>query len=202
MSACVAAAACARNGDPVRSKGTDESLSPLGREIAWLGDLHQPEGVKYDPDLDVFFISNMVGYGSDHDGNGYIVEASAGDLANAKIFAESGKAGAVLDAPKGMTLHGDTLWVADIDVLRGFNRKTGLPVATIDLRPLGAVLLNDVTVGGDGAIYITPSNVIGPADIGFDTRRNRVAVPVGLLNQVQLWQMPSEISNQGDSGNF
>ena len=32
-----------------------------------------------------------------------------------------------LDAPKGMAIVGDTLWVADIDAVRGFNRKTGGP---------------------------------------------------------------------------
>ena len=306
IGAC-AISACARNTDVVRPKGTDESLPPLGTEIAWLGDLHQPEGVKYDPDQDVFFISNMVGFGSDHDRNGYIVKVSADNLSRSKVFVESGKAGAILDAPKGMTLHGDTLWVCDIDVLRGFSRTTGVALATIDFRPLGAVLLNDVTLGGDGAIYITDtgilmtdkgvihtgpdrifvvrngrpsvmaegdalkrpngivwdkelgklvyvsfdpfhsavysvdanrerrtlatgngkfdgveplgkgrflvaswndssvrivgngfnrrvaSNVMGPADIGFDTKRNRLAVPIGQLNQMQLWQMPATL---------
>jgi sugar lactone lactonase YvrE len=305
-------AACSRmNGDSdsiVRPKGTDDSTAPLGREIAWLGDLHQPESVKYDPEQDVFFISNMVGFGSAHDGNGYIVEVSAGNLANSKVFAESGKAGVVMDAPKGMTIHGDTLWVCDIQVLRGFNRKTGLPLATIDFRPNGAVLLNDVTIGGDGGIYITDTgilmtptgvihtgpdrifavhngtvsvvaqgnqlgepngivwdkerktlvavsfdpfhsmvytvsptgerrkladgkgkfdgieplghghylvtswndssvrvlgngmdsrvadNVMSPADIGFDTRRNHLAIPIGPLNQMQLWQLPPNLS--------
>src|SRR2546426_3743544 len=28
-------------------------------------------------------------------------------------------------SPKGMALNGDTLWVADIDVVRAFNAKTG-----------------------------------------------------------------------------
>src|SRR6478672_2907531 len=172
--AALLASACARNTDTVRPKGTDESLAPLGREIAWLGDLHQPEGVKYDPEQDVFFISNMVGYGSDHDKNGYIVEVSAGNLANSKVFAENGKAGVVLDAPKGMTLHGDTLWVADIDLLRGFNRKTGMPIGTIDLRPLGAVLLNDVTIGGDGAIYITDTGILMTDKGGIHTGPDRI----------------------------
>src|SRR4051812_7531292 len=119
----VVAAACSRTADTVRSKGTDESLAPLGREVAWLGDLHQPESVKYDSDQDVFFITNMVGFGSVKDANGYIVQVSAGNLANSKVFIESGKNGVVLDAPKGMAIHGDTLWVCDIDVLRAFNRK-------------------------------------------------------------------------------
>jgi sugar lactone lactonase YvrE len=289
----------------VKPKGEDEAKAPIGRQIAWLGDLHQPESVKYDAEQDMFFISNMVGFGSDKDANGYIVMVKANDLSIGKVFAESGKGGVVLDAPKGMAIHGDTLWVCDIDVMRAIHRKTGLSLGTIDLKPLGALLLNDVTFGGDGAMYITDTgilmtskgviyrgadkifavrngtptvvsagaslmrpngitwdkesnrlvvvtfdpfhsqmysysptgerrllgsgngkfdgvepvgggmflvaswndssvrlmgngvnrrvanNVLSPADIGYDTRRNRLAIPVGPLNQMQLWQLPS-----------
>ena len=31
-----------------------------------------------------------------------------------------------LNAPKGLALQGDTLWVADIDVVRGFDVTTGM----------------------------------------------------------------------------
>ena len=31
------------------------------------------------------------------------------------------------NGPKGMALVGDTLWVADVDAVRAFNRKTGAP---------------------------------------------------------------------------
>src|SRR5919201_3864554 len=59
-----------------------------------------------------------------------------------------------------MAIHGDTLWVADIDVLRGFDRRTGAPIASIDLAPQHAVLLNDVAVGGDGRIYISDTGIL------------------------------------------
>lgn len=302
-----AASACTRGtGDDgqVQPKGGPSIDRPLATEIAWLGDLHQPESVKYDAEQDMFFISNMVGTGSAKDANGYIVEVRANDLANSKVFAENGKAGVVLDAPKGMAIHGDTLWIADIDVMRAINRKTGVAIGNLDLKPYGALLLNDVTFGGDGAMYITDTgilmtdkgviykgadkifavkdgkvrivaqgaslgrpngitwdkeanrlvvvtfdpfhsqifslapngerrllgegngkfdgvepvgggrfmvaswndssvrlmgngtnrrianNVLAPADIGYDTRRNRLAIPLGPLNQMQLWQLP------------
>lgn len=118
-----------------------------------------PESVRYDPAQDVYFVSNMAGPGSLKDGNGYIVRISAGDLRRPEVFIEGGRNGAVLDAPKGMALHGDTLWVADIDVLRGFHRRTGAPLATIDLRPHGAVLANDVAVGPDGSLHVTDTGI-------------------------------------------
>jgi sugar lactone lactonase YvrE len=109
-----------------------------------------PESVRYDPEQDVYFVSNMVGPGSDKDGNAYIARIPAATLGPVTMFVQGGKNGAVLDAPKGMALQGDTLWVADIDVLRGFHRHTGAPLAVLDLRPQGAVLLNDVAAGPDG----------------------------------------------------
>ena len=300
---------CARTSEEgqVRSKGESLAPAPIATEIAWLGDLHQPESVKYYADQDVFFLSNMVGFGSVKDANGYILEVSAGDLSKSKVFAENGKGGVILDAPKGMTIHGDTLWICDIDVMRAINRKTGVALANLDLKPLGALLLNDVTIGGDGAMYITDTgilmtekgviykgadkifrvangkpevisqgaslmrpngitwdkeanslivvtfdpfhsqvfslsptgqrkllakgngkfdgieplgggrymvaawndssvrllgngenrriadNVLSPADIGFDTKRNRLAIPLGPLNQMQLWQLPQSL---------
>jgi hypothetical protein len=71
LAASILASACARNAaeerGQVQSKGESLADKPLATEIAWLGDLHQPESVKYDADQDVFFISNMVGFGSDKD---------------------------------------------------------------------------------------------------------------------------------------
>jgi hypothetical protein len=76
----LSAAACARTSPgegTVRPKGESNAEAPIARQIAWLGDLHQPEGVRYDPEQDVFFMSNMVGFGSVKDANRYIVEVKA-----------------------------------------------------------------------------------------------------------------------------
>lgn len=119
-----------------------------------------PESVRYDPDQDVFFVSNMVGYGSAKDGNGYISRVSAANPDSAEVFVQGGKNGAVLDSPKGMAIHGDTLWVADINILRGFDRKTGAPLANIDFTPYGVLQLNDVAVGPDGQVRVTDTGII------------------------------------------
>ena len=129
------------------------------RLVGIVPDLHGPESARYDAEQDVWFISNMVGYGSDHDGVGYIARASATDPTAVEPFIVSGRNGVTLDAPKGLAIHGDTLWATDIDVLRGFDRHTGAPLATIDFKPYGVVMLNDVCVGGDGAIYISDSGL-------------------------------------------
>jgi sugar lactone lactonase YvrE len=118
-----------------------------------------PESVRYDPGQDVYFVSNMAGPGSLKDGNGYVARIPAGEPRLGQVFIQGGKGGVVLHAPKGMAIQGDTLWVADIDALRGFHRTTGAPLVTVDLRPQRAVLLNDVAVGPDGALRVTDTGI-------------------------------------------
>lgn len=122
-------------------------------------DFHEPESVKYDPDQDVYFVTNMNGYGSVKDNNGYISRVNAADINDIHTFVQGGAHGVTLNAPKGTAIHGDTLWVCDIDVLRGYDRHGGAPLASIDLSSRGAVLLNDIAVGPDGTLRVTDTGI-------------------------------------------
>ena len=146
-------------GDP------EDTLRSLARKVATIEGIYGPESARYDSTQDAWFVSAMLGPGSAHDGNGYILRLEGNSVGTARIFAQSGHGGVQLDAPKGITFQGDTLWTADIDVLRGFDKRTGAPVGTIDFRPYGAVLLNDLAVGPDGSIYVTDTG-IEMTDIG------------------------------------
>jgi sugar lactone lactonase YvrE len=144
----LASAGCAPDPRPTRAQ-----------RVTILQGFSGPESVRYDPQQDVFFVSNMMGPGSTRDGQGYITRVSASDLRRSDTFVQGGIKGATLDAPKGMAIHGDTLWVADITFLRGFDRHTGAPLATIDLSGAHAVLLNDIAVGPDGSLYVTDTGI-------------------------------------------
>ena len=110
-----------------------------------------PESVLWDSTLDVYFVSNINGSPIAKDGNGYIsVVDPAGTLRDSALIKH-------LNAPKGMAVVGETLWVSDIDVVRAFNTRTGAPVATVQVP--GAVFLNDVTAAPDGSIYITDTAI-------------------------------------------
>src|SRR5436190_7439339 len=98
---------------PKSGEGRDQQSEV--RRVASIAGFRSPESVRYDADQDVWFVSNIAGFGSDKDGRAYIIRVQAGKLDSMSVFAISGVNGVQLDAPKGMAIQGDTLWVADID---------------------------------------------------------------------------------------
>lgn len=119
-----------------------------------------PESVLYDADQDAYLITNAAGSRTARDGNGFITRVHAESLAYPHMrWVASGRNQVQLHAPRGMAIQGDTLWVADIDQLRGFHRRTGDPLGGVDLAPAGAVFLNGVAVGADGSVYVTDSGL-------------------------------------------
>jgi hypothetical protein len=137
-----------------------DSVATTAHRAGVIQNLYGPESVRYASDQDVYFVSVMNGPGSDKDNNGYIVQIAGANLGEAKLLVVGGKNGVTLDAPKGLAIHGDTLWTTDIDKLRAFDRHSGKPLGEIDLAPKGAVLLNDIAVGPDGTIYTTDTGII------------------------------------------
>jgi sugar lactone lactonase YvrE len=119
--------------------------------------LRSPESVLYDSATDTYLVSNINGGAFAKDDNGFITRlAPDGHVVTLKWIA-GGSHGVVLNGPKGMGLKGDTLFVADIDAVRLFNRKSGAPIASIAIP--GATFLNDVAVGPDGTVYITDTGI-------------------------------------------
>jgi len=163
-SGAFAAALCVLAG-AIASSCSDESEAsarPLAARTTRVGaiiDFHEPESVRYDPDQDVYFVSNINGFGSVKDNNGYISRVNASNISDIQTLVQGGAHGVTLHAPKGMAIHGDTLWVCDIDALRGFDRHSGASLATIDFTPFGAVLLNDIAVGPDGHLHVTDTGI-------------------------------------------
>src|SRR6266850_3826250 len=132
---------------------------PAATKVAVVEGFLTPESVLHDPAQDIYFVSNINGSPTAKDNNGFISRVRPdGAIENLK-FIEGGRAGVTLNAPKGLAVSGDTLWVADIDVVRAFNARTGAPLDSVKLDSMGAVFLNDVTVASTGALYITDTGI-------------------------------------------
>jgi hypothetical protein len=175
LTASVAIAACAPADDAARpaSGGAVDSANRAsgnasGGRVQPLGNatpagstqgLQTPESVRYDADQDVFFVANINGNPARKDNNGWIGRVSAAQPGRAEIFVAGGQDGVFLHAPKGMAIQGDTLWVADIDILRGYDKRTGKFVAAVGFWSKNVAFLNDVVLGGDGALYLTDTGI-------------------------------------------
>jgi sugar lactone lactonase YvrE len=116
-----------------------------------------PETALYDPELDVYLVSNINGGPTDKDDNGFISRIVP-DLKNFEMRWIDGAAGDVtLHAPKGMALRGNLLLVADIDTIRLFEKKTGKPYGEWPVP--NSTFLNDIAVGPNGVIYATDTAI-------------------------------------------
>jgi len=118
-----------------------------------------PESVLHDSTQDIYFVSNINGSPTAKDNNGFISRVRPDGAVENLKFIEGGRAGVTLNAPKGLAVLGDTLWVADIDIARAFNARTGALLDSVKFDSAGAVFLNDVTVATTGAIYITDTGI-------------------------------------------
>lgn len=158
-------AAC---GGPAES--TPDAAAPVDPDapVAVVSEgLSTPESVLWDAARKVWYVSNINGSPTGKDDNGFIVRLdSVGARLDSLPFINGADDDITLHAPKGMALVGDTLWVSDIDAVRGFNVATGTEVASVDLAGMQATFLNDVAAGTDGTIYITDSG------FAFDAQGN------------------------------
>jgi sugar lactone lactonase YvrE len=127
--------------------------------------LSTPESVLYDAESDTYLVSNINGTPVAKDNNGYITElAPDGKVVAAKLI-EGGQKGVTLNAPKGLALAQGTLYVADLDTVRLFDRKTGAPKG--EVKVAGATFVNDLFATADGKVYVTDSGM-KMTDKGFE----------------------------------
>lgn len=121
------------------------------------GGLLGPEAVQYDPDQDLYFISNFNGGGTAADSNGFISRAQINGTIDSLKFM-TGTEQYPLHAPRGMYIIGDTLFVADQMGVHGFDRYTGQQIAFTDFTDLDPGFLNDIAMGPDSSLYVTDSS--------------------------------------------
>jgi sugar lactone lactonase YvrE len=168
LAAALSVAACSPRDNNTRTASANDTAaagakaagaSRMATKTGELRDLQAPEAARWDFDQNVWFIANINGDPFGKDNNGFIARVTAEGKVDSLKFIAGGRGGATLNAPKGMAITGDTIWVADIDAVRAFNKRTGAPAGSV--RVAGAKFLNDITAGPDGTLYITDSG-LGP----------------------------------------
>ena len=111
--------------------------------------LHEPESVLYDRANKVLYVSNIDGKGDEKDGKGSVGKVGL----DGKVISADWVTG--LNAPKGLALVKNMLWVADVDEVVGIDIKTGQ--ITQHVKVEGAKFLNDLTADKNGTLYVSDS---------------------------------------------
>ena len=132
---------------------------PVPAKVAAVQGFLAPESVVHDTAQDVYFVSSINGSATAKDNNGFISRVKPDGAVENQLFIAGGKNGVTLNAPKGMALVGDTLWVTDIDAVRAFDANTGAMLDSVSLVVLGAVFLNGIAATPTGALYVTDTGI-------------------------------------------
>lgn len=121
-------------------------------ELKWKSDtlLRVPESVLYDAGRKVLYVSNIDGKSDGKDGEGFISQLTL----DGKIKSLKWVTG--LNAPKGLGMVKDNLFVADLTSVVVIDIPSGKITNTIEIE--GAQFLNDVTTDKNGVVYISDSS--------------------------------------------
>jgi DNA-binding beta-propeller fold protein YncE len=113
-------------------------------------ELKVPESVYYDTARQVLYVSNVTGSPTDKDGTGFISKISP----EGKILELQWVTG--LNAPKGLGVSGEFLYVSDISRVVKINIATGKITEQVEIP--GSQFLNDIATDSQGNVYVSDMN--------------------------------------------
>jgi hypothetical protein len=147
-----------------------------------------PASVIYDEALDIYYVSNVNGGWLDVDGNGFISRLRPNGHLISLRWIEGGQGGVELNAPKGLAILGDTLFVADINCVRLFNRRSGDPMGSVC--PEGAENLHDLAQKRRGPLYATDRSGVlfaieGDGSYSEVLRGEELGEPTGVISTIR-----------------
>ncbi len=125
------------------------AVSAQKLELKWKTDptLLVSESVLFDASRNILYVSCIDGKPEEKDGKGFIAKVTP----DGKVQKTNWITG--LDAPKGMGLFKNKLYVADITRVDVIDVATGKVIDKIEVE--GAKFLNDITVDAKGNVYIS-----------------------------------------------
>ncbi len=117
-------------------------------EIAWSqSGFDQPESVLAHPDEPLLYVSNINGTPTELNGKGYISLLSDDGSIIQHVWVNG------MDAPKGMAMDADYLYVADMQRLHIIDYKQGKLIRSITAET--SSMLNDIAIDNAGTVYIS-----------------------------------------------
>lgn len=119
--------------------------------------LKTPESIEYYPAEDVYLVSNINGDGLTADDNGFITKIKPDGRVIALKWIDGTQKDVRLNAPKGIAIKGNNLYVADINQVHIFALPSGLQKTSIKIK--NSTFLNGITPGSGNFVYVTDSGL-------------------------------------------
>jgi hypothetical protein len=141
-----------------------ERSQNLKRMTSFREGLSAPSAVIHDRDRDRYLVSNVAGKLTEADGNGFISAFSAGGKIKNSRFITAG-----LNAPKGLAITNQILYVADIDVVRRFDVESGAPLGVV--RIPNATYLVGMAAAADGRVFVSDAGMTVTKNGDLEARR-------------------------------
>ncbi|MEQ8470448.1 MAG: gluconolaconase [Marinoscillum sp.] len=143
-----------KSAESDESTESEENKPTASLERLWASDttLSTAESVFFDAGNNVLYVSCIGGVPPNaQDEDGFIAKISPEDGSIVELNWVTG-----IDAPKGMGMVGETLYVANIDEVVLINTTSGEVTERISVPD--ATFLNDITTDDEGNVYISDSN--------------------------------------------
>lgn len=182
-SAAVGGAVAPSAGALAPSSVPRAALSPSD-VITVTGDFLAPESVLHDAQADLYLVSNINGSPFAEDDNGFLSQIAPDGRVLAAHWIDGADPAITLQAPKGMAIIGDSLYVADLTVVRRFDRRTGQAQGEIVVP--GATFLNDLVAAPDGTLYVSDPGLQATA-AGFAENGNDAIYRIAPDGTVSTW---------------
>ena len=185
----------AAEGAVLRLTPQQSTAAASGPQEAWQADgFSQPESVLFDNPRNVLYVSNV---GEDEDSNeGYISKLTPdGEVTEARWVAG-------LKGPKGLAVHDDRLYVADVDRLIVIDVDAGEIVETYDAPD--SEFLNDVAADGEGRVFVSDTSgnaiyVLDGEEFSVWLEDEALMQPNGLLVEEDRLVVAAWGEDEGDS---
>ena len=135
-----------------------------------ISQLRSPQSFIAHPSGEGYFIANAHGEPGTPDNNGFISKLDQDGNLLARHFIQGGRGDTILHSPHGMAIVGETLYVADINVIRGFHAQSGKPTIIVSLHPFHVEALTDLIADGIGQLFVL--DTAGNAVYRIDPQRD------------------------------
>ncbi len=128
---------------------------------AIINNLAAPQSIIANPGKG-YFVANANGDPGNRDNKGFISRIDENGKIVQLHFIQGGHGTTVLNAPTGMVIVKDVLYVADIDTIRSFSRKTGKYISSVSLTRYDCSSLTGLTADNAGNLFVsdTATNAI------------------------------------------